>query len=145
MKTTKEYNIWLAQKMVEHKISRDYLLGLMIILERVLEEEKYKLTGRRLKPFYNLRNGEGGHSRAWLHASELALWLKYKGYKPVDWFRSTCAMPAIKRRLKHKEQIPINMIMPSTRNGSARLREAEDNYRVWIRHSYTQTPSINPS
>ena len=123
--------------MDQYRISRDYLLGLMIILERVLEDEKYKLTGRKIRPFYNLRNGEGEHSRAWLHASEIALWLKYRGYKPVDWFRSTCTMPGIKMRLKHKGQVPINMIMPSTRNGSAKLREAEENYRRWIRHSFT--------
>lgn len=137
MKTTTEYKAWLAHKLVVHKISRDYLLGLMIILERVLVEERYKLTGRKdRKPFYSLRNGEGKPSRAWLHASEIALWLKYRGYKPVDWFRSTCTMPTIKRRLKHKGQIPISLIMPSTRNGSAKLREAEENYRRWIRHSF---------
>lgn len=85
MKTTTEYKAWLAHKLIKHDISKSYLLGLMIILERVLVDEKYKLTGMRNgKPFYNLTNGEGKHSRAWLHAAEIALWLKYKGYKPVD-------------------------------------------------------------
>ena len=135
---SKDYRKWLQTKMDQHQISKNYLLGLMIILERVLVDERYKLTGRKdYKPFYNLRNGEGEPSRAWLYASELALWLKHRGYKPVDWFRSTCSMPRIKKRLKHKGQIPINMIMPSTRNGSEKLREAEGNYRRWIRHSFT--------
>ena len=137
MKTTAEYKEWIAQKLIQHKISRDYLLGLMIILERVLSAERYKLTGvERMKPFYNLRDGDGNPSRAWLHASEIAIWLKYRGYKPVDWFRATCTMPEIKRRLKHREQIPLNMIMPSTRNGTTKLKEAEKHYRNWIRKSY---------
>jgi hypothetical protein len=127
-----EHKSWLREKLKEKNIDKEYLLGLTIIVERTIHDEKLKANRYASKPFYLLFK-DGKPTRAWLHMAELALFCKHREYNPADYVRTLCTEPTVRRRLFLTDQIPISFISPSTRMGADRLRRFEDFY---LRHDY---------
>jgi hypothetical protein len=127
IENTKGHKIWLRKKLREYGIDKDYLLGLAIIVERTVYDEQRKTNPLAHRPFYLLHK-EGRRTRAWLYMAELALFCKYREYKPGEFVRSVCSLPEVKRRLYDKHALPVSFISPSTRIDASRLRKREYNY-----------------
>ena len=128
IQNTKGHKTWLRKQLKEHDINDAYLLGLAIVVERIIQEEKRKQNRYASKPFYMLFK-EGKPTRAWLYMAELALFCKHREYNPAEYVRSLCSLPEIRKRIfSTKEQIPLSFLSPSTRLGAAELRKREDHY-----------------
>ena len=139
--TTHEYRVWLQQKLDKCNISRDYMLGLVIVLERTLQEEKRKLTNENFRFFYKLFNGNGKPTRAWLYTAELALFLRYRHYPVEPYIRSLCSLPKVRYYLRQREQISLNRLVPSTRKSAEEIRKLEQHFLLWARkHSFQNSP-----
>jgi hypothetical protein len=133
--STKLHQRWLRRQLAYANINHNRLLGLTILLERVVRAEQERLLHRIVPlPFYNLQNGKGTESKAWIYAAEAALWLDYKGYPAYDWFTAICRWSPIRRRLLFGQQIPMSFLCPTARLGMERMREMEKFYLFWKEH-----------
>jgi hypothetical protein len=130
-----EHRDWLRKKLREYKITEQYLLGLTIIVERTIYYEQLRMNKSASRPFYMLRK-EGKPTKAWGYIAELALFCKHRDYNPAEYVRSLCSIPYIRRKLFYdKDQVPISILSPSTKNGASQLRRHEDHYlRQHTRH-----------
>lgn len=127
IQTTKDHKAWISKKLKQYGIDKEYLLGLTIIVERCVYDEQRKTNAYAPKPFYLLYK-EGKRTRAWLHMAELALFCKHRDYRPAEYVRSVCSLPEVKRFFYNKDQIPMNLISPSTRIGASHLRKREGHF-----------------
>jgi hypothetical protein len=131
-----EYRQWLQKKLAEHNISRDYLVSVVIVVERALYEELQRIGSYRRRPFYKLFKEDGSPTRAWIYAAELALWLKHHNFKANPYIAATIRLPTVRARIldiDKKEQIPLNLIFPSTRISTDRLKKYSDHFKEWNR------------
>lgn len=128
----KEHKRWLRRQLACAAIDHDHLLALLILLERIVHHEQQQLLHREVPaPFYNLKDGEGKESRAWVYAAEAALWLAYKRYPAWEWFTALCSWPPIRRRLMFGQQVPLSWFAPTARLNTKRLMEMERHYLLW--------------
>jgi hypothetical protein len=136
--TSKEYKAWLNQKLDQHGIDRTRLMAVVIVIERSISFEQIRTGSARTKPYYRLYDDKGKPTKAWVHAAELALWLKYNGFKANTYIRGISTHPLIQRFIadkKRKEQIPLNVLFPSARMNTDRLKEYSRHFKSWnIKH-----------
>lgn len=136
--TKKEYKVWLQKKLDQHGIDRTRLLAVVIVVERALSYELNRMGSPRAKPFYRLFDDDGKPTRAWIHAAELALWLKYNGFKANPYVQGITRHPIVQKFIRnrnHKDQIPLNVMFPSARKDTARLKEYSRHFKSWhVKH-----------
>ncbi len=132
--TRKEYRNWLQKKLDEHGIDRTRLMAVVIVVERALSFELSRSGSSRYRPYYKLWKDNGVPTRAWVHAAELALWLKYNGYKANPFMQAISRHPIVRKFIVNKErkkQIPLNVFFPSGRVEIDRLRDYSRHFRSW--------------
>ena len=136
--TVEEYKDWLDKKLIEHGINRVRLMAVVIVIERSLAFELSRSGSMRNKPYYRLYDDEGNPTKAWVHAAELALWLKYNGFKADSFVRGMVSHPVVRKFMadkNRKNQIPLNVLFPSARLGTDRLKDYSKHFKTWnIKH-----------
>lgn len=133
--STRAHKRWLRRQLTYADITHDQLLAMVILLERVVQQEQSALLRRGVDPpFYGLTKGDGTGSVAWQYVAETTLWLDYKNYSPWEWFTAACRWPPIRRRLMFGQQIPLNWFCPTSRLDTGRLRQLEQFYLRWRQH-----------
>lgn len=127
--TVNQHKTWLRKKLRENDIDKYYLIGLATVVGRIVYDEKRKQDPYAPKPFYLLYDKEGKPTRAWQYMAELALFCRHKEYRPADYVRSICTMPAIRKRIfLSKDQLPMRFIGTSTRTSAEEIRKLEDHF-----------------
>lgn len=136
--SVKEYKEWLQKKLDEHKIDRSRLIATIIVVERSLVVEQTRRGSSRSKPFYRLYKDDGEPTRAWIHAAELVLWLKYNDFKADPYVKSVVEYPLVRRMLFRptRKQLPLNALFPSARKSTENIKSYVRHYRTWANKHY---------
>ena len=128
------YKEWLQNKLNQHGIDRARMIAVVIVIERSLGSELYRSGSQRKRPYYKLWGDDGKPTRAWVHAAELCLWLKYNGFKADPYVHAVAVHPKVHRFIANKDkknQIPLNVLFPSARKSNVRMRDYIDHFKAW--------------
>jgi hypothetical protein len=138
--SNEEYKEWLQRKLEEHHIGRPRLVATIIVVERALGHVMSDIGSRRRRPrpYYKLFNEDGTPTRAWVHAAELVLWLKYNDFRASPYVEAISTHPTVRRFLgnkKYRNQIPLNILFPAARKSTERLKEYSRHVKTYyIKH-----------
>ena len=135
--SSEEYKRWLQRKLDEYHIDHDRLLAVVIVIERSLGVEQKRSGSARPEPYYKLYKKDGV-TKAWVHAAELVLWLKYNDYRANPFVHAIVTHPIVKRFMANKtrkEQIPLGVLFPSARKNTDRLKDYTRHVRgYFVKH-----------
>ena len=129
------YARWLRLRLAQHDISRQRLLGTVMLLERTVHDAQQQLLQERLPmPFYALHDNNGRETRAWRYVAELTLYLKENGIDPIEWVKAACSWEPIRRQLMAGTQVALNWFAPTRRISDERLIAMESHFIEWKRY-----------
>lgn len=129
--TTKEYKKWLETELALAGISNTYLQSVADLAARAIIKECTDQGWPKSKVYFKVFTRDGKPTRAWWYAAELALWLEYKQYPVTGYIQSLCHLPRVAAALRRGERVPLNVLAPSTRRSTARLKAYADHYERW--------------
>lgn len=130
METTTGHKDWLKRKLRQYKISEEYISALAIVVGRTVYTEQLRMHRYDARaPYYMVHDKEGKPTKGWQFMAELALFCKYREYRPAEYVRALCSIPRIRRKLYFdKYQLSLNYLSPSTRISATQLHKLESHF-----------------
>ena len=130
VRSIKEHKAWLERELALAGISNRYLRSIADLAARAVNQESADQGWPKAKVYFTVFVKDKP-TRAWWYAAELALWLDYKQYPVTGYIKSLCHLPRVAAALRRGERVPLNVLAPSTRRSTVRLKSYADHYERW--------------